>query len=66
MTKEIDPDRSPTALFCALETALATGDFHRAADLRDRLERLGFKVAVRTPKNKAGMPKRASDRAVQP
>jgi len=49
MAAQLDPNKSPTALFCALETALAQGDFHHAADLRDRLEALGFKVSVHIP-----------------
>ena len=49
MTERLDPNDCPTALFYALETALAKGDFHYAADLRDRLAQLGFKVSVRIP-----------------
>ena len=49
MAVALDPNDSPTALFCALETALARGDFYRAAELRDRLSALGFKVSVRIP-----------------
>jgi len=48
-TDSIDPSQSPTALFCALETALARGDFYRAAELRENLARLGYDVRVHIP-----------------
>ena len=42
----MDFNTSPTALFCALETALDRGDFARAAELQRRLSRLGFRVSI--------------------
>lgn len=49
---QVDPSDSPTALFCALETALGRGDFYRAAELRDQLASLGFKISIQAPKGK--------------
>ena len=48
-TDSIDPNQSPTALFCALETALSRGDFNRAAELREKLARLGYDVRLHIP-----------------
>ena len=44
---DIDPDKSPTALFCALESALRCGDFNRAAELRAKLSELGIDVKIK-------------------
>jgi hypothetical protein len=50
MAEKLDYRKSPTALFCALETALAKGEFLRAAELRESLAKLGFRVTIRIPK----------------
>ena len=44
--ERLNPDRSPTALFVALEVALRREDARNADHLRSRLKRLGVKVTV--------------------
>ena len=45
--EQFDPEKSPTALFCALETAIRRGDFERAAKLKNKLKALGYAVSVK-------------------
>jgi len=44
---KFDPTKSPTALFCALETAIRRGNLERAAALKNQLKGLGYTVTVR-------------------
>ena len=48
-----NPDESPTALFCAMETALRRGNLARAGELQTRLGKLGFRVRVDVPAGRA-------------
>lgn len=57
---KIDPNESPTAWFFALETALARGDWRRAADAERELKRLGVDVRFRRARDLARRPARTA------
>lgn len=47
MADKMNPDDSPTALFCVLESAIRSGDFRLAAEIQERLKAIGYTVIVR-------------------